>query len=330
VVIIAGIAIWAYFKATWEVDDRWTLLLLGSLLLPLLALNALRASILRGLRCVISAQLPELLVRPGLHFFIVTALLVNGFLNPATALISQVATTGVAFLLGARLLQRARPAPVRDAERTYQNREWARALPPFIMLAAVSTLNGEIGILALGWLGTDAEVGAMRVAQNGAILVTLSLTIVNLVIGPHVTRAHRDDDWNRLQRLSRQSARAALAVALLIALPMIFLGGPIISLVFGEAYREGATWPLVILAMGQLINVAFGSVGLFLTMTGHERDTLHGQVIALVVNALAAVILIPKFGAMGAALAVAIGLLTWNSVLAIRFVQRLGFRPSAF
>jgi O-antigen/teichoic acid export membrane protein len=86
---------------------------------------------------------------------------------------------------------------------------------------------------------------------------------------------------------------------------------------------------LIILAAGQLINVAFGSVGLFLTMTGYERDTLRGQVIALVVNALAAVILIPPYGAVGAALAVAIGLVTWNAALAISFVQRLGFRPSA-
>jgi O-antigen/teichoic acid export membrane protein len=329
VVMIAAIAIWAYFKATWAVDDRWTLLLLSSLLLPLLALNALRTSILRGLRCVMSAQLPESLARPGLHLLIVVVLLVNGFLNPATALIGQIIATGLAFLLGVWLLRRAMPARVQNVQPVYQNKAWGRALPPFIMLSVVATLNGEIGILALGWLGTDAEVGALRVAQSGAMLVALSLTIVNLVIGPHITRAYQDNDWSRLQRLSKQSARVALAVSLPIALPMIFLGGPIISLIFGEAYREVATWPLSILAAGQLVNVAFGSVGLFLTMTGYERDTLNGQIIALVVNAIAAIILIPQFGALGAACSVTIGLVTWNAALAISFIKRLGFQPSA-
>jgi len=326
--IVTGIAIVSYSQATWEVQDRWSLLVIASLLVPLLALNALRTSILRGLRCVISAQLPELVARPGLHLLIISGLLLGGLINPATALISQIVATGLAFLLGACLLRRARPEPVGVTAPAYQNKEWGTALPPFIMLAMVSTLNGEIGILTLGLLGTDAEVGALRVAQSGAMLVAVSLVIVNLVIGPHITRAHRDDDWTRLQRLSRQSARGALAVALPIALPLIFLGGPIISLIFGDAYREAATWPLIILASGQLINVAFGSVGLFLVMTGHERDTLNGQVIALVVNAVAAMILIPPFGAVGAALAVTIGLVTWNAVLAIRFLQRLGFRPS--
>jgi O-antigen/teichoic acid export membrane protein len=329
VMLVIGIAIVSYFQATWMVQDVWSLLLIASLLVPLLSLNVLRASILSGLCYVVSAQLPEMVVRPALYLLIITGLLFGGLINPATALISQIVATGLAFLLGAWLLRRARPESVSVTEPEYQNKEWGTALPPFIMLAMVSTLNGAIGILALGWLGTDAEVGILSVAQSGAMLVAVSLTIVNVVIGPRITRAHRDDDWNLLQRLSRQSSRAALAVALPIALPMIFLATPIINLVFGEAYQEAA-WPLIILAIGQLINVAFGSVGLFLTMTGFERDTLRGQVIALVINAVAAIILIPPFGAVGAALAVAIGLVTWNVSLAIIIVKRLRFRPSAF
>jgi O-antigen/teichoic acid export membrane protein len=64
-------------------------------------------------------------------------------------------------------------------------------------------------------------------------------------------------------------------------------------------------------------------------MTGYERDTLNGQIIALVVNAIAAIILIPQFGALGAACSVTIGLVTWNAALAISFIKRLGFQPSA-
>jgi O-antigen/teichoic acid export membrane protein len=86
----------------------------------------------------------------------------------------------------------------------------------------------------------------------------------------------------------------------------------------------------MILAAAQLINVSFGSVGLFLIMSGFERDTLKGQIIALIANALAAVILIPVMGVIGASLAIATGLVVWNVVLAIKFSQRLHFRPSFF
>ena len=329
VVMIGAVAIVAGHNAAWAVDDRWTLLFIASLMLPLLGLNALRSHTLRGLRHVFQAQLPELLARPAFHLMFAGVLLVGGALTPATALGSQIAATGLAFLLGAWLLARYWPAQVKVAIPDYRHGEWGRALLPFTLLAAVSTLNAQIGILALGWLGTDEDVAALQVAQQGAMLVVLSLTIVNLVIGPHITRAHREGDKARLQQLSRQSARVALAVALPIALAFILLGRPILLFVYGEAYAATVTWPLAILAFGQLVNVAFGSVGTFLTMSGYERDTLTGQIIALVVNGAAAVALIPFLGVIGAAIAVTIGLLTWNVVLAAKFVQRLQLRPTA-
>lgn len=329
-VLVLVLVALAASEAEWRVDDRWTLLMVGSLLLPLLGLNHVRGSTLRGLRHVFYAQLPELLARPGLHLVIIGALLLAGLLSPATALASQLIATAGAFLLGAWFLLHRRPVEVKVAKPVYREREWGRALVPFTLLAAVGAFNAQIGILALGWFGTDAEVGAFRVAMSGAMLVSMSLQVVNLVIGPHVTRAHGDRDSERLQRLSRQSARGALAVALPVAAPLVFVGGPIVGLVYGEAYTESAPAPLAILAVGQLVNVAFGSVGMFLTMCGFERDTLNGQIVALLANATAATILIPPLGAVGAALAVAIGFATWNVILAIRFAQRLGLRPSAF
>jgi O-antigen/teichoic acid export membrane protein len=330
VLMIGGIAIVAASNAAWAVDDRWTLLLIASLMLPLLGLNALRSSTLRGLRHVFQAQLPDLLARPGFHLLFVGVLFSIGMLNSAMALVSQIAATGLAFLLGAWILGRYRPQQVKEAEPAYRHGEWGRAMLPFILLAAVNTLNGQIGILALGWLGTAEDVAALQVAQSGAMLVVLSLSIVNLVIAPHITRAHREGDKSRLQQLSRQSARAALAVSLPIALPLIFIGGPIIHLVYGETYAVIATWPLAILAVGQLVNVAFGSVGLFLIMSGHESHSLKGQIIALAVNVFAAMILIPFFGVAGAAFAIAIGLLTWNTILAVKVVQLLDIEVTAF
>ncbi len=328
--MLLAIVVVAMTQVAWSLDDRWTLLLIASPMLPLLGLNTLRGSTLQGLRNVIYAQLPELVVRPSLLLLLAGGLLVAGVLNIVTALVCQIIGACGAFLLGTWFLQRLRPGAVSTVSPAYREREWGRTLLPFMLLAAVGTLNGQVGILALGWLGTNAEVAALRVAESGAMVVAMSLSIVNAVIAPHITRIHRDNNRVLLQQLSRQSARAALAVALPLALPLIILGEPIIRLVYGEVYADCATWPLVILAAAQLVNVAFGSVGLFLTMSGYERDTLIGQAIALLVNVVVATILVPPLGAMGAALAIATGLVTWNGVLAIRLVRQLGFRPSAF
>tara|TARA_R110000772_G_scaffold266742_1_gene389608 strand:+ start:75894 stop:77219 length:1326 start_codon:yes stop_codon:yes gene_type:complete len=322
-----GIALIASRYASWAVDDRWSLLLIAVLMLPLLGLNALRSSTLRGLRLVFFAQLPELLVRPALHLMIAGCLLLAGILNPATALASQIAGTALAFGVGAWLLLRLKPLEAKQGEPTYRYGKWVRSLLPFTLLAAVSNLNGQIGILILGWLGADKDVAALQIAISASMLVALTLVIVNLVISPYIARAYRDRDKQHLQRLSRNSVRAALTVAVPIALLLIVLGGPIIDVVYGEAYRSDVMLPLQILVFGQMLNVAFGSVGLLLTMSGFERHTLVGQVVALFVNLLAAIILIPPFGAIGAALSIVLGLVTWNVFLAFGVVRKVGIKP---
>lgn len=327
ILILGGIAV---SRAEWRPDDRWTLLLAGLAMLPFLGLNALRGATLAGLGNVVKAQIPELLVRPGMHLAIAALLLAGGRLNPASAIISQTAAAVIAFAVGIVLLRKHWPAQVQAVSPAYRNSAWANSWAPFTLLAAASMLNSQIGILLLGWVGTDAQVAALRIADRGAQLVAMSLMVVNLVIGPHITRAYRDRDQPRLQRLCTQSARAALAVALPIALPLILFSGPIIAYVFGTAYVELASTPLAVLAAAQVINVAFGSAGMFLIMSGYERDTLIGQIAALILNIATAYLLIPSYGADGAAYAAALGLATWNVVLAFKVVQRLKLRPGAF
>lgn len=327
ILVLGGIAV---SRAEWRLDDRWTLLLAGLAMLPFLGLNALRGATLAGLGNVVKAQIPELLVRPGMHLAIAALLLMGGRLNPASAIISQTAAAVIAFAVGILLLRKHWPAQAQGVTRAYRDRAWASAWAPFTLLAAAGMLNSQIGILLLGWLGTDAQVAALRIADRGAQLVAMSLMVVNLVIAPHITRAYRDGDQRRLQRLCTQSARAALAVALPIALPLILFSAPIIGYVFGTEYVALSSTPLAVLAAAQIVNVTFGSVGMFLTMSGYERDTLIGQAIALMLNILAAYLLIPSYGADGAAYAAAIGLATWNVILAFKLIQRLKLRPGAF
>lgn len=327
--IVAVLGSLALYHAAWNVNDRWTLVLVGLVLVPCLGLNALRGANLRGLGHVVFAQLPELLVRPGFHLAVAACLLILGLLNPATALLSQVAAAACAFLLGAYLLHYRRPPQLAAAAAAYEGTAWTRAWLPFTLLMGVSLLNGQLGILLLGWLDTDEQVAAFRVADSGARLVAMSLVVVNAVIAPHITRLYQERNWPGLQQLSRRSARAALAVALPIGFLLIFLGTPIVAFVFGRDYVDLAVTPLAILAMGQLFNVAFGSVGMLLNMSGFERYSLYGLVVALSMNAVAAVVLVPVFGAVGAACAAAIGVMTANVIHAFNVMRHLELRPTA-
>ncbi len=178
----------------------------------------------------------------------------------------------------------------------------------------------------LGLLGNDESVAALRVAERGAQFVALSLALVNIVISPYILVSNTKGNTRRLQKLARQSARGAFLLALPVGLLLIILGKPIIRLAFGADYADIAYLPMVVLVFGQLFNVAVGSVGMILSMSGHERMSLTGQLAGLVATLVLAIILVPKYQQLGAALAATVGLVVWNLVMAVAVFRRVKIR----
>ncbi|MGH7006216.1 MAG: polysaccharide biosynthesis C-terminal domain-containing protein, partial [Alphaproteobacteria bacterium] len=86
--------------------------------------------------------------------------------------------------------------------------------------------------------------------------------------------------------------------------------------------------PLVILAVGQLVNVSMGSVASLLNMTGHERDTTRIIFVGATLNVVLNVSLTPIWGMTGAAIATASGLIIWNLIMRHQVRKRTGIEPS--
>lgn len=326
-IMMTVILVVAISYAEWQPENRWALVVFASFLIPLLGVNTIRANVLRGLRFVVLAQLPTLMVRPGLHLLFVGGFLAIGILTPLSAILSQVVATAVAVLIGTVLALDRIPLEVKRSPPRYHDKFWLSAIVPLSLLVLVGTLNGQIGIISLGLLVGDEDVANMQVALSASILIAFPLSIVNLVIGPYVTGAMKENDTPRIRSLSVYSSFIAIMAASPIAIPLIVWGEEVVGLVYGQDYIAGAINPLMILCIGQIFNVVFGSVGVFLTMTGHERDTLSGQLFAAAINVSLCFALVPAMGATGAATATSIGLVTWNVILAYRFFKRLGFFP---
>lgn len=327
--IILIVTAGAVTTSQWNAGGRWTLLLMILPAVPLLGLNAVRLGILTGLRKVVSGQVPELFVKPVTLLVVIGACALGGILTPSTGVLSYVLSAAVAYIVGFVILNRAFSDHGSETKQLSQSqsRDLTKAWVPFTLLVAANTLNSQIGILVLGWLSTDEQVAAMQIAAQGGMLITLSLTIVNQVIGPYVTQSYHAGDQDKLLAISRSSVRLALLAATPLALLLIIWGDLIIEVVFGSEYVNIGALPLATIAIAQLINVAFGSVGTLLTMSGYEKDTLVGQVFALASSVVVSITLVPIYGATGAALAVALGIIVWNGMLAIQVIRRIGIRP---
>jgi len=332
VLLVAAVVVVGYLLAGpvggWiPQQGKWALLGIVILLVPLQGLNAVRNGTIKGLGFPAMAEMPTQAIQPLLLLATVTVLATLGTLTATQALWAQVGVATLTFAIASVLFFRVRPAAAHDHVPEYHNRTWLLALLPFTLIALVGTFNAQIGIVLLGTLGTDVAVGALRVAERGAQFVFLPLALVNMVISPHIVRAWRDGNTEHLQKLSRQSARGAFLLALPIGLVLLIFGQPILRIAFGEVYMESSYLPMVILVAGQLFNVALGSVGILLVMSGHERITLMGQLAGLVATAVAALVLIPLYHAIGAAVAISLGLVVWNIFLGVAVARTLKIRP---
>jgi O-antigen/teichoic acid export membrane protein len=304
----------------------------GLALVPLVALGDLRGAALRGLNRVIQGQLPEQALRPGFYILLILGaafVLSAKNLTPATAMSLQVLAAALAFIIGAWFLWRATTLEVRKAKPVYKGRRWLASTLPLALISSMGLINSYTSIVMLGLFVTSSDIGIYRVADQMALLVSVSLQAINMVVAPQFARLYSIGDMGHLQKLATSSARVVLSLTLPVVLIFLLFGKPLLNLVFGEEFVP-AYGLLSILALGQLVNSAMGSVGFLLIMTGYEQDTARILAVAAAGNIALNLILVPLWGTNGAALASAITLTVWNVLLMIRVFQRLKINPTSF
>lgn len=301
-------------------------------LVPATAFLRMQQGALQGRHRVVAAQMVELVALPGIVLGGVLAshLIGGGALRSHDALILQVLATVAALGLGAVLLNRAHTEPAVDSPRTAvdDRRRWRDASLALLALGGLQVLHARADVAVFAQLAPDAEVGRFAVATRIANLCATTLLVANAVIAPHLARAHRAGDTRRLQAIAVHSARRALIVTLVVSAAVMALPGTVLGL-FGDGFGT-ATGALFVLVPAQVINVAMGSVGLVLLMTGRERAALPGLAIGAAIDLGLLALLAPSMGATGAACARAAGLLTWNVFLACAVRRQLGCSVNAW
>lgn len=293
------------------------------LLVPAVALGNARGATLRGLHHVAEGLLPEQLIRPAGFLLLVALAAAAGGLTAPVATACHAAAALGALAAGAWMLRRRLPPAYARAEPAYDDRAWLRSIGPLSALAGVQACLQQFDVFVLGLYAAPDDVALYRVALQGATLVVFTQNAVNVALGPQVARSWATGDLDRLQRLLARSSRLALATGLVPVLVFVLAGRPLLGAVFGPGYVP-AYAALLIVAVGELVNVASGSVGLALNMTGHEKDALRGMAAAGALNVVLNLLLIPRFGMEGAAVAMAISLAAWNLLLSLFLYRRTG------
>lgn len=319
-------SIWLWTRS----EDAATYLieLFALLLIPLIALGNLRGAMMRGLSHVLSGQLPEYLLRPGVFaFFLLVAYLVApDKLDASSAMLLHLVAAMLAFLAGMVLFFRILPGEVRSATPEFADRQWAKAIIPFSLIAGIQIVNSQAAISVLGFYGLDADAGLFRLAQQISLIAAFPITALALVITPMFARAHAMGERERLQELMQVSTAAIFVFAIIFFGAVLLAGEPLIRMFFGSAFAP--SFPaLVVLLVGQLFNCFTGALNPLLKMIGEERAFAWVAGIGAVINILLAVLLAVPFGVMGGAFATAASLTFVSLVLGLYSLRVLHINP---
>lgn len=307
-----------------------TVLLLALLLLPLNALLRVHQGVTVGLGHVIAGQVPGAVVQPILFLGLALALWWTGKLyGPDTAMSLNIGATAVALLTAATLAWYSLPGEIRNTlpARAHPGPVLMSALT-LTLLGGLNLLNARLDAIMLGLLTDVRNVGLYTAAARGAELVSFFIGPVYAVIAPELSRLHAVNARDALQTMATRATRLALVLALPVAVILALFGALFLSL-FGPAFVD-ATGALRVLVGGHLVFVTMGPALLLLIMTRAERVALACAVTGTVINIVGNLLLIPRYGALGAAMATTLSLLVWN-VLAVRAcIKQLGINPTAF
>lgn len=287
----------------------------GFAALPFLALGRVVQAGLMGFHHVILGQAPELFLRPLLFLIMVVAVLAatNSLDAPLAVSLHALSLLG-ATLVSIALLRRHVPAAIRRARPVFRTREWTASAVALAFLSGAMIVNSQTGVVLLGSLEGPEASGLYAAAQRGALLIAFPLAAVNSAIAPMAARLWASSDVERLQRLVTLSARGLLLVSFPLAMAFIFFGRPLLGVAFGAEF-VAADGALAILALGQVVNAATGSVGTVLVMSGNQRRAAVGITLGAIVNVTLGIVFIPMLGVAGAALAAACGLVVANILL---------------
>jgi O-antigen/teichoic acid export membrane protein len=341
-VLLASVGIAVLVAAVcWALSPHWSprvvsTLWVALLLLPLITLTQVRRGALQGLHRIVLGSVPENLIKPGLllAFLGVAYLLLHrglfqGRLTAPLAMGLNVFATGVAFAIGTWLLYRLLPQAVKDAAPAYRDSAWLRSALPLMFLASMGVAFAQADTLILGAIKGAGAVGIYSAADKGAELLTIFLVAQNAAFASTAASLYAAGDLKGLQRLVTRLARLTLAASLPLAVVLIVFGHWFLRFFYGPQFAQ-AQMALTILTLGQIVNVGAGSVGILLTMTGHERDCAVAIGAAAVANIGLNLLLVPEWGWVGAAVGNTISMVLWNVWMAISLSRKVGIHSTAW
>jgi O-antigen/teichoic acid export membrane protein len=180
-------------------------------------------------------------------------------------------------------------------------------------------------LLLLSRYRSSADVGVYGAASRAITFGTFALQAIRLAIAPQISAMLAHDDRDGAQTVFQTATWWLIASSWPLFL-IFAIFGPFLLEVFGPEFSAGAT-ALTILSLAMLVDLGTGTIGVVLLMGGKSWWNLFNMFVALGLNIGLNLVLTPRYGMNGAAVAWAVSITIANLLALGEVWLFLGMRP---
>jgi O-antigen/teichoic acid export membrane protein len=232
-------------------------------------------------------------------------------------------TLGQTLFLNRRLTTVIEPGP-----KAYAPRAWLTTSTPISLVEGFYVLLTYSDVIILTQFRPPQEVAIYYAAAKIMALVAFIYFAVAQTVAHKFSEYHVTGNRKRLADFLAQTIRMTFWPSLALIAVLLILGEPLLRM-FGKDFVAG--YPLMfVIAVGLLARAAVGPAERLLNMLGERRSCAHAYAGAFLLNVALCFVLIPRFGAMGAAIASAAALVCESAWLFLIAKFRLGIHCLIF
>jgi O-antigen/teichoic acid export membrane protein len=291
--------------------------------LPFYSLMQMQDGIARSYNWIHLALLPPYVVRHLVMLVLISFAFLLDFPRTAeTAVIAVgvsfvVTVTAQTLLLNRKLRQTVTPGP-----RVCETKAWYAISLPILMVEGCYLLLTSTDVLVLQQFRAPGDVAVYYAAAKTLMLIAFVHFAVAAAVGHRFSEYHVAGNRERLEAILSDSIRWTFWASLAASVLVLALGQPLLWL-FGSQFVDGYRL-MFILAAGLMARATVGPVERLLNMLGEQRACAAVYAAAFVLNLVLCIVLIPRLGVDGAAIATSGALIVESALLFCVTRWRLG------
>lgn len=289
-------------------------LFLACFCLPLFTLTETQDGIARCFDAPGIALIPPYILRPLLIFAVMWIAHRTGIASDAsTALGAAIVATWLAGVVQLIALQKRLAQRVPTETPSFAPWTWLSTSLPVFVADGARVLLANIDVLLLSAFAAPDQVGIYYAVTKTLVLGAFVPFAVGAAVTHRYSEYHVAGEVGRLQDFIAKSAQWTFWPTLGAVALMVALGKPFLWL-FGPSFVDG--YPLMlVLSVGVVVRAAIGPAERLLATLGGQATYARTFVTVLLFGIALQMLLVPRYGALGSAIAVALTALIETALL---------------